>query len=281
MAVFSVLMSVYSGDKPQFLKQAFDSIFNQILKPAEVILVKDGELTADLNAMIQEYNEKYAELRVFELASNSGLGVALNYGLYFCTSELVARMDADDIAVSDRFEKQIPFLESRPDIAVLGGHIYEFQNDPGDLNKQKKVPIAYEDVVRFAKLRNPINHPTVVFRKSAVLAVGSYKHMPLFEDYYLWLRLLKAGYKIENMDHPVLHFRLTNMLKRRHGLAYFKKEIHFFSTLYKEGLIPKEQYLLMLTIRLPFRILPRKVLALIYDNLLREGGFISRKLKRP
>jgi glycosyltransferase involved in cell wall biosynthesis len=280
MVEFSVLMSVYANENPKFLSQAMESIFNQTLQPSEVILIEDGILTAELHTVIENYQLAKPVIKVYKLPQNVGLGSALNYGLTLCKFDLVARMDSDDVAHNDRFEKQITFLNQNPEVHVLGGHIHEFEVEPGDMNKQKKVPITKEDVIQFARLRNPVNHPTVVFRKEAILSVGSYRHMPLFEDYYLWLRLLKAGFCIENLDSEVLYFRVTNMYKRRHGLAYFKHEIHFFKTLKAEGLISYWEYLTMLGIRLPFRILPRRLLSFFYNNFLREGGIISNLLKK-
>lgn len=280
MLQFSVLISVYKGDNPKFFSEALESIYSQTLQASEIVLVEDGSLTNELYAVIEKYRLSKLNLKVVKLETNSGLGEALRVGLNYCCYEIVARMDSDDIAFHDRFEKQVSYLLTHPNTDVLGAHILEFEFKPGDLNKQKRVPITHQEVVRYATLRNPINHPTVIFRKKAVLSVGSYKSMPLFEDYYLWLRMLKAGCIIENLDTTVLYFRVANMHKRRHGLSYFKKEIHFFRTLKNENLISVKQYMLMLGTRLPFRILPKRVLSVIYNQFLREGGFISRLLRK-
>jgi len=277
---FSVLISVFKGENPFFLKESLNSILNQTLKPREVILIEDGPLTNELYGVIEEFGRTFDGLRICKQKDNGGLGTALRAGLELCKYDLVARMDSDDVAMESRFEQQCEFLAKNKDIHILGGHVIEFEDSRDKDIRIKKVPVTHDEIVKFSKLRNPINHPTVMFRKSAVLAVGSYKHMPLFEDYYLWLRLIKAGYKFANLDSEVLYFRVLNMHKKRHGLAYFKKEVHFFRTVKSEKLITYSQFWLMLVTRLPFRILPRPVLSLIYNSFLREGGWVSNTLKR-
>lgn len=279
MMEFSVLISIYKKEKPEFLQTALNSILNQSLLPSEIVLIKDGPLTPALDDIITNYARQIPFLKVFTLEKNIGLGAALNFGVTVCENELIARMDSDDIAMKDRFRKQIKFMSDNPDIVASGGHIEEFSNTPGDLGKIKKVPTTLEGIRSFARLRNPMNHPTVIFRKSAVLSVGSYKEMSLFEDYYLWLRLLKKGYRLENIDETLLYFRIGNMVTRRQGLQYFKKEIYFFKRLKKEGLINKYAFFLLIATRLPFRILPSKMLGLIYKAFLREGNFLSRRLQ--
>ena len=127
-------------------------------------------------------------------------------------------------------------------------------------------------------MRNPINHPSVIFRRSAVLDVGSYQDVPLFEDYYLWMRLIQRGYRVENQDEVLLYFRIGNMMKRRHGIAYFRKEIQFFKRLKRERLASNSTFFALIAARLPFRILPLKILKVIYALFLREGSFINKRL---
>jgi glycosyltransferase involved in cell wall biosynthesis len=276
---FSVLISVYIKENPAYLDEALSSIIHQTLVPDEIVLVKDGPLTASLNTVIGKYQALFNNLVVVELEKNRGLGNALAAGLEACRYELVARMDSDDIAFKDRFEKQVALMERKPQLAACGSHIAEFTNTPGDLEKIKQVPLTNEEIRSYARLRNPLNHPTVMLRKQAVLAVGSYRDMPLFEDYYLWLRLLKSGYELENIDETLLHFRIGNMIGRRQGLSYFRKELAFFRRLKEENLIDTYSFFLFIATRLPFRILPRKLLGVVYNTFLREGGFLSKQLR--
>jgi glycosyltransferase involved in cell wall biosynthesis len=276
---FSVLMSVYVKEKPDHLDTALNSVIDQTLVPDEIVLVKDGPLTLQLDAVVEKYRRGFKNFVVLQLDQNVGLGKALALGVEACSHELIARMDSDDIAFNDRFEKQVSFMERKPALAACGGHIAEFKEVPGDLKKIKEVPLSHSEIKSYARLRNPLNHPSVMLRKQAVLQVGSYKDISLFEDYYLWLRLLQQGYALENLNETLLHFRIGNMISRRQGLPYFRKELTFFKRLKAENLISTYDFFLLIATRLPFRILPRKILAVVYNTFLREGGFLSKQLR--
>ena len=271
-------MAVYHNDEPEFLRQSIDSILEQSLPPNEVVIVKDGPVPSKIEQVLSLYRDAHTHIRVVSLPENRGLGEALREGLKYCTHDIVARMDSDDIALPERFCKQVSHLCERRGVAACGTHIYEFEHVPGSGARVKRVPSKFDEVKRYAKFRNPLNHPSVVFRKEAILKVGSYKHMPLFEDYYLWLRLLRAGYVIENLDEPLLYFRIGRMLEKRQGMHYFRKEISFFNTLRKERLITTYRFLILIGVRLPFRVLPKRWLGMFYKNFLRDGGILNRFL---
>lgn len=268
---FSVLASIYYKEIPVNLDLALLSVFNQSLTPNEVVLVKDGPLTNELEEIVSKYIKLYPSIiKIIPLEVNVGLGNALNHGLKYVSNEFVARMDTDDICYFNRFETQLNFLEAHPNISVVGGIIQEFNKEPGDLKQFRKLPLSYEELVRFSKFRNPLSHPSVMFRKSAVLAVGSYQDMPLFEDYFLWVRLLLNNYKIANIDQPLLHFRIGNdMIGRRSGVSYIKKEIHFLNTLKKYRFISNKDYYTSLGTKIPLRLLPKSILLFIYKTFLR------------
>lgn len=271
MIPFSVLLSVYHKETPAKLAEALNSILlHQTLLPNEVVIVKDGPLTNALDELIDIFECRYPCIKVLVLQQNVGLGEALKRGIEACTHDWIARMDSDDIAAAQRFEKQTFFLQERPYLSALGSNIEEFTHQPHDLGRIKKVPATYKEVLKFARYRNPLNHPSVMFRKSAVQAVGSYQEVPLFEDYYLWLRLLKAGYQIENMNEVLLHFRIgDNAITRRHGLAYLKKELTYFNKIHREKLIDGKQYILLVLFRTPWRLVPLKMLKWVYKVVLR------------
>ena len=225
---FSVLLSVYYKESYSAFCKSLDSIFTQTTCPDEVILVEDGLLGSDLNDIISEYSAKYPTLKIIPLPTNQGLGKALNEGLKHCSYDIVARMDTDDIAKPDRFEKQLAVFEKYSDIDVVGAWIDEFEDDISDVKSVRKLPELPDDIRQFAKRRNPINHPVVMFRKSAVLAAGGYQHFPLFEDYYLWIRMLMNGAKFYNIQESLLYFRFSpEMFKRRGGWRYVISELHF------------------------------------------------------
>lgn len=270
MCDFSILMSVYVNDNPTFLNLSLNSIFSQTLEPTEVVLVKDGPLTLELNTIIKEYEEKYAQLKIVSLSVNMGLGLALNAGLKHCNYEIIARIDADDICYPNRFEKQMAFMLDHPEISVLGSSVQEFNKTPGDLNQFRELPTGSIELSKFSKFRNPINHPSVVFRKSHVLDVGSYQSMLLFEDYYLWIRMQLKGYQIANLNEPLLHFRIGNdMVGRRSGYGYLKKEIAFLTKIKELGFLSNKDYIISILCKSPLRLLPKSILTFIYKKVLR------------
>lgn len=263
-------MSVYYKETPGNLASALYSVINQSLPPTEIVLVKDGLLGEELNKVIENYCTKIDYLKTIQLPENVGLGKALQIGLEHCSYEIVARMDSDDICFHNRFEVQIPRI-SDSSIAVIGGFLEEFEGKPGDLKRIKKTPVSATEVEKYAKWRSPVNHPTAVFRKSVIKMVGSYIDMPLFEDYYLWIRLLNKGYKIVNVPVPVLYFRVNkHMLDRRRGIAYLRNELLFLRRLKKENLVSLHSFLLLILIRIPLRLLPKQVFTGFYSLILRN-----------
>lgn len=223
---FSVLLSVYFKEKPEYLKAALISVWDyQVLKPSEFIIVKDGFLTKALDEVITEFSKR-APVKIVQLEKNSGLGIALAKGLVECKYDLVARMDSDDIALSNRFEQQIGFMSQNPSIHLLSSYISEFNFEPEQTVSTRKVPISNKEILRFSKSRNPMNHMAVVFRKNSVLKVGNYVPFPGYEDYYLWVRMLNAGFEGHNLNQVFIQARIgNNMLARRQGLSFFVQEI--------------------------------------------------------
>lgn len=213
---FSVLMSIYYKENPAFLKETLNSVFTQTVQPDEVILVEDGELTDELNDVISIFKKKYSTFKVLKFKDNRGLGPALNDGLKKCKNELVFRMDTDDICRNDRFEVQLKYMNENPLIDVLGSNIYEFKENINE-NMRKKVMPASSEISNYIKKRNPINHMTVCFRKSSVIECGGYKPMLYLEDYYLWVRMLKHGKIISNIQDELVYARIGNGFEKRRG----------------------------------------------------------------
>ena len=267
---FSVLLSVYYKESYSAFCKSLDSIFTQTTCPDEVILVEDGPLGSDLNDIISEYSAKYPTLKIIPLPTNQGLGKALNEGLKHCSYDIVARMDTDDIAKPDRFEKQLAVFEKYSDIDVVGAWIDEFEDDISDVKSVRKLPELPDDIRQFAKRRNPINHPVVMFRKSAVLAAGGYQHFPLFEDYYLWIRMLMNGVKFYNIQESLLYFRLSpEMFKRRGGWRYVISELHFLQKMRQMHFISFSEFMQNLFVRFSIRLIPNSLRTIIYTKLIR------------
>ena len=201
----------------------------------------------------------------------TGATEALNEGLKHCSYELVARMDTDDICKPERFAKQVAFMEKHPEVDVVGAWIDEFQGDTSHVSSTRKLPEASEEIVAFGKKRNPMNHPVVMFRKSAVEAVGSYLPFYLFEDYYLWVRMLLNGATFYNIQESLLYFRLSpKMFKRRGGLKYACVEISFLWKLYCLGYTSFVTTCMNICIRIAARIIPNSLRSWVYKKMLRN-----------
>ena len=272
MLRFSVLMSVYYKESPEYLRQSLESIFNQTILPNEIVLIEDGELSDELYRTIDTFLTNYSSiLKIVKLDVNSGLGVALSIGLSHCSYELVARMDTDDIAKPDRFEKQLAIFHRYPEIDVCSAWIDEFVNDVSSVISVRKLPEHHDDIVQFAKSRCPINHPVVMFKKSAVLAAGGYKHFPLFEDYYLWVRMILNGARFYNIQESLLYFRFSpEMIKRRGGLKYAQDEFRFLKFMYQDRFISFGQLFKSTIIRFTSRLMPNSVRLFVYKHIIRR-----------
>ena len=265
-------MSVYKKEKAEYLKLALDSVINQILTPDEIVLVQDGELTKELYAVIEEYKQKYPVIfKTYPLKQNHGLGKALNYGMDKCNNELIARMDTDDIAETNRFELQIQEFIKDKELALCGGQIAEFADNPNEITGYRNVPLTNEEILNFCKKRNPFNHMTVMFKKKVVQNIGGYQHMPYFEDYWLWARMVKAGYKTKNIDAVLVKVRAgQDMIARRGGLEYVKWIAKFEKELYKMRIINLFDLFAYTILRSIVAIIPESLRLVIYKWKLRK-----------
>ena len=268
---FSVLLSLYYKESSQALEKSIQSILIQSVLPKEIVLVKDGPLTHDLENSVNSFSELYPNLfKIVRLKENLGLGKALNEGLKHCSYDIVARMDTDDIAKPDRFQKQVEFLKANQDVDVVGCWTDEFIGDTDNIVSQRKLPEFHNDIIKFAKHRNPINHPTVMFRKKAVLDAGGYKHFPLFEDYYLWIRMLKNGAKFYNIQESLLFFRTSiDVYKRRGGFKYAVTELKLRKEMYTMGFISLWDFVVYTLPRFITRIIPSALRKYLYKTFLR------------
>jgi len=269
---FSVLMSIYKNEKVDFFVRCMESIWNeQTIKPNEIILLIDGPLYDELYESIDIWQGNLGEiLRVIPLESNVGLGNALNIGLTHCSNELVARMDTDDIAMPERFEKQLAIFESK-DIDVCGSWVSEFENNEHDIISYRKVPERRGELDSFLKSKNPFNHPSVMYKKKSVLTAGNYQEMLWFEDYYLWVRMIKCGAVFYNIQEPLINMRAGfNQLERRRGLQYALKEVKLQKSLLSLGVINYIEFLRNVSMRFSVRLAPKSIVKLVY-KLIRKN----------
>jgi glycosyltransferase involved in cell wall biosynthesis len=266
---FSVLISVYGQEQPYYLEESLLSIENQTLMPSEITLIKDGKLTTELDDVIMRCQDNSKiPYKIVNIAHNVGLGRALSYGIGHCSYEWIARMDSDDIALPDRFEKQISYLAENPQVDVLGGWICEFSSDSKQCIKERRTPCTHNEIIHYAKYRNPINHVTVIFRKSAVIDAGGYLPMRGFEDYYLWMRMLQQGKIFANLDEVLVKARAgAQMIKRRQGWGYAKAEWALEKAAWRMGFWSSLDLAKNLFLRVLPRLLPVIVVEKLYNTL--------------
>lgn len=269
---FSVLMSVYYKEKPEFLKQSINSVLRQTCRPTEIVLVKDGPLTEELEAVLKKADvENPGLFRFVPLAENVGLGKALARGVNECSYELIARMDTDDIAVPDRFERQLKEFELEPKLDICGSHIKEFETDIKYPTGARKVPIQDYDIKEYQKRRDAFNHMTVMYKKSKVLAAGNYQHALLMEDSLLWVNMIMAGANCKNIDDYLVYARAdSNMIERRGGFSYFLKYKQGRKCIMDTGYISIWDYYYTLMVQFVVAIIPNGVRKVVFRKLLRS-----------
>ncbi len=273
---FSLLMSTYAGDDPGFLRRAFvSSVAEQSRPPAEVVLVQDGPVPPELAAVITELAEQSrVPVRHVVMGAHVGLGPALDKGLASCHHEIVARMDADDISRPDRFERQLPVIEAGADI--VGSGLLEFGADPGDpadIVGRRTPPTDPDEIRRVIRFRDPFNHPSVVYRKGAVLAAGGYSDLALMEDYLLFTRMVEGGARPANLPEPLVYYRVgAGAYARRGGRDLLRAELALQRRLRQLGLTTRRQYARNVAVRGGYRLVPEALRRVAYRALIANRG---------
>lgn len=270
---FTVLLPVYYGDNAEYLSEAIESVINQTVMPDEILIVVDGPINNDLSQVLEIYSRTYREIiDVIYFEENRGLGHVLKEGVVLSKCEIIARMDADDISLSDRFEKQILAFKKDSSLSLVGCNIQEYSYDMTEKLKKRVVPNTLNDIKKFSKTRNPFNHMTVMFKKNEIIEVGNYQDMPLFEDYYLWIRLLLKEKKVQNIPDVLVNVRAgRELIGKRSGYTYFQKEIRFQNKLLMHKYISIGMYIVNILTRGLSRVIPSKLIAEIYDKILRNN----------
>ena len=236
---FSVLMSIYRNESIEHFNRAMQSIWDeQTIKPNEIVLVEDGPLTDPLYQCIENWKDKLGKVfKVIRLEKNTGVGNAKNIGVCECSNELIAVMDTDDISLPKRFEQQLAIFENN-DIDVCGAWVGEFVSDENDIASYRKTPEHHNEIVSFAKVRSPVNHPTVMYKKSSVLSAGNYTKYRTSEDYDLFVKLIMSGFKFYNIQQPLVSMRTgNNQEARRGGLKNAMLEANVQKEFYKMGFL--------------------------------------------
>ncbi len=277
----SVLMSVYIQTEENELSECLKSIEAQTLAPSQLVVVVDGPVRPGVTKLLESQLSRTSySVEIVNFTENRGLGAALSDGLNSCRHELVARVDTDDVNLPTRFEVQHEFFLNSPDISAVGGFLAEIYGGiRGEKFLVRTVPVDSDKIRSSCRYRNPINHPTVMFRRKDVLQVGGYQPMLWFEDYYLWARLIMNGYSLGNIDQVLVTARADNSyFRRRGGFSYFKQELNLATEFRKIGFHTMLQSVRFIATRFIFRIVPVQARSWLYLFLLRNG---DSKFGRP
>jgi len=273
---FSLLLAVYAGDRSDYLERAFRStVHEQQRRPGDVVIVQDGPVPEDLDTTLKLLiDSSPVPVQHLVLAENAGLGPALDAGLARCLFDVVARMDADDVSLPHRFARQIPLIEAGADI--VGSALLEFSDDPQDprhIVGRRTPPLAPDEIVTYSRFHDPFNHPTVVYRRSAVQAAGGYQDLPLMEDYLLFARMLANGAKPANVAEPLVHYRVgAGAYARRGGMRLLRSEIALQRRFRELGITSRTEFARNVLIRGGYRLVPERLRRFAYRRLIAVRG---------
>ena len=268
---FSVAMCVYGKDNPEWFETAVNSVLNQTVKPSEIVLVVDGPVPDELNTIISKFENRNI-FKIIRFSENKGHGNARRASLNACTNEIVAIMDADDISVPNRFEKQLSVFNNDNDLDIVGGNIAEFIDEPNNIVGKRIVPPNDDEIKKYLKTRCPMNLNTVMFKKSSVNKVGGFIDWYCDEDYYLWVRMYQAKMKFANMQEVLVHMRICDdTYRRRGGLRYFKSEAKLQKYMLDNKVINFKTYISNVAKRLIVQVLlPNKIRGWVFKTFARN-----------
>ena len=253
---FTLLLSVWDGDQPEHLLQAFCSaVDEQTLRPAQVVIVRDGPVRDELDACLADLHKTSpVPVTVVPLESNRGLGPALDAGMAASQFDVIARMDADDVAMPHRFEVEIPLIAEAD---IVGAGLLEFVGDIDNVVGQRVPPTDPEQIQRYARMHDPFNHPTVVYRRQAVQAAGGYGDLPLMEDYALFARMLQNGARAVNVAEPLVYYRVgATAFKRRGGADLLRSELRLQREFRRQRFTTPAEYARNVMVRGGYRLIP-------------------------
>lgn len=269
---YSVLMSVYYKENPEWFRESIESMLNQTIPTNDFVIVKDGKLTNELDKIISEYCKKYPDVfNIVELNENIGLGSALATGIVKCKNELVARMDSDDYSVPNRCEKQLKQFEEDEKLDIIGSDQAEFIGNINNVISYKKFPYEDEKIKKYARRRNPFSHSVVMFKKSKVIKAGSYRKYYLCEDYDLWVRMIENNAVCRNINETLNYVRISeDLYKRRGGIKYLRTIMKFKKEMYKKSFYTLNDYIISAGSHIIVCLMPNFMRKFFYEKMLRK-----------
>ncbi|QPK80727.1 glycosyltransferase [Schaalia sp. ZJ405] len=271
---FAVLLPVWRGDNVTHFQRSLRSIgVDQIRRPSQIVVVCDGPINPGIDRILRDVaHGRRADLtadipvKVVRLAQNSGLSHALNVGLPECECEIVARADADDISLPERFATQIPLIEAG--FEMVGSAIAEFDEDESSTGLVRRMPMSAREIRQTITRRDPFNHPTIVYTKSAVAAAGGYQHVNHMEDYWLFARMIHLGIPTVNVQDPLVLYRIgAGAYQRRGGVDMFRSELRMQRLLRESRMITVPRYVTNMLVRGGYRLIPVGARKALYQTV--------------
>ncbi len=253
---FSLLLSVYDGDRPDHVRRAFRSaVDDQTVRPDQVVIVRDGPVRGELAECLDDLRAaSLVPVTFVPLPHRAGLGPALDRGIAASWFDVIARMDADDVAMPHRFEVELPLIQHAD---IVGAGLLEFVADTDDIVGRRVPPTDPGQIQRYARMHDPFNHPTVVYRRHAVLAAGGYGDLPRLEDYALFARMLGNGARAINVAEPLVFYRVgAEAFKRRGGTELLRSELRLQREFRQQGFTSPAEYVRNVLVRGGYRLIP-------------------------
>lgn len=271
MMNYSVLLTVYKSDNPEYFRLSLESMLNQTALSDDIVIVKDGPVPGKIQNIIDNMVKEYPQIHPLQLEKNMGLGLALNEGIKVCKNELIARMDADDISMSTRCEKQLALFEADPELDIVGCPVKEFVGTPDNIIGKRDVPLDNESIHKYNRRRDPFNHPTVMYKKSKVLKYGPYSNYRKNQDTDLWIKLLANGCKAANCPEYLLMFRFDeSTYKKRKSWINTKLLIEIRKKAWESGYCSFADFMFVTCAQMGIYILPEWFQKFVYTKLLRK-----------
>lgn len=262
------MICVYRGDKADYVVQSVESILSQTVKSDDIVIVVDGPIGEKLNKAMGDVAKMSKTINVVRLPKNVGVGPASNEGIKYCKNELIAKMDADDVAFPDRLEKQLDAFGHDSKLTLLGGQLAEFEGEVENVVSYRKVPTSAKEIRKFARRRSPFNNQTVMYKKTAVLDVGGYPKLNRAEDYYLYSKLMAEKYKVGNLSDTLVYFRLDdNAMGRRKTWRHTKEIIKVRNEIRKLGISSMWDFVVTAAGQLAVFVLPSFFMKAVYGKL--------------
>ena len=271
---YSVLMSVYYKENPEWLDIAIKSMLAQTFLTNDFVIIKDGPLTSELDSVISKYQRKYPDIfNIVALEKNVGLGPALKIGVENCKNEWIARMDSDDYSIPTRCEKEIKKIIEDNTLDIIGSNIAEFIDDIKNVQAYRILPEKNDEIYKYARRRNPFGHPSVMLRKSKIIEAGNYREYYLCEDYDMWIRMIEKKARCYNIQDILVYMRVSkDFYKRRGGIKYLKSILRFKKEQYLKGFYSLKDFIISSSAHIIMCLLPNKLRDFLYRKILRNRG---------